>query len=963
MTSLSGRLSVPSPLPVLLSKLRFFVFGNGSKGTALPGTGASVLTVSADGSGGPAAASKPGPRPDRSEGMAMAGFSRESLVAEAGVDPWQLREQFAAGDPEEIYAMARAFNQAAAEQGDAVALTTRGLETAGDGYQVNNATPIDVAGQVAQARQELGNSGEKLGRVAKILSDIASDLSVRSTAADSQIVSLESDVNAVIREWNDYARQNLHEPDFPNKVNAQRRPFELRAVQKVRDHGNPIKQSVSDYEAALMGHLKTMADLGYVPPDDLDEGPGDVNLTPAQARADAGHVIDALGRQPGRDGLLGITEGSRTVALLNAKVAAGHPLTPSERAYLDAWYDAVGADNLAKLPGYVRQAAPSMADHRRGPDGYPMMTADDVYRQVLSPVADGIMNLSNPAKGGHGSLADMPQAIRDLVNQRVGHVDAATGMRWPNARILDPGDASRHWAQHVLDAGIDGLGRYAGFADLLETSTVTGGDSFTKDLAASAVRVKQDLNALQADARWSLQMHYSGATPDLLNRLNHLVSDQAPSDMLGVVARNHSASSDVLLDQRLRQEVMGLNWRDEGGAAALMHSGTERNPALGGGTAKQAQAALAVVQEIAGDRDGYLARMGEHMEDSVKDIGVQYIDSFARDPAGSSQYRADLTDPLGRNVGPSFELTSSDRDRFLQFVSGTGDDDATDFQAKATAYSEVMLADAFRHGNPPEVQEALHEAGALDGAITQANFDYTFDRTDAADKQAAAAARADSLHNTALKTGISFGTVVVGTGVSVASGGTLSPVVAITSAAIISGTNLAVQDDPAPAAALPTTRDQLLHADHEQYAVRRDYLVLQAAVDGGVVDPATLPASLVRADGTGHYALVPPDDLDGSQAKQDLRVASDGAVNGYEATHRTPTDSGDVDKLEYDNARQNVADGTWDHGNPRTSPWSGHRAQDLGYGDNRRPGGIYPGYPDDPRRLDDPHYDPTHPNG
>jgi uncharacterized protein YukE len=890
----------------------------------------------------------------------MASFTQESLVAAAGVDPWALRDQFTAGDPEEIYALARAFNTAAAQQGDSVTLTTKGLETAGDGYKVNNHTPIDVSAEVAATSRSLGNSGEKLGKIAKLLSTTASDLSVRTSTAKGQVTSLESDVNAIIREWNGVVQQNHHDPDFQRDHESVMQPYVQRAVQKVKDYGNPIKQSVTDYEKALTDHLKSMADLGYIPADSLDEGPGDIDLSPAAARADAGKVNAAVNGDPSKAGLAGIQDGSRTIALLNEKIAAGYKLTPAERAYMDAWYNAVGADNLARIPAYVRKAAPFAADNRRGPDGSPTMSPDDVYRSVVTPIANGIMNLSNPRVGGHATTAEMPQAIQDLVNQRVGYVDPDTGIRWPNKNFLSTyGEDATTAAQRAVDGGVDGLGRYTGFADLLATADTTGGDAFTKDLAASAVRVKQDLNTAQAEAKWSLYNQYGGRSPEVTAKLAHMFTDAAPSEMLQVVGHNHSASADVLLDQHLRQEVMGLNWDDETGAANVLHSGTERDPHNGGGTEKQARAALAVIQEVGSDRDGYLSRMGEQVEDSVKDIGTEYIDSFARDPAGQSGYRTDLKDPLGRGVGPSFQLDSADRDHFLQFISGTGDDDATDFQAKATAYSEVMLADAFKHGSPAQVQEALHQAGTLDGAVTQANFDYTFDHTDAADKEAAAAARAASLHHIALKTGISLGTTIIGTGVTLASGGTLGPVVGITSAVINAGATFAFADDPAPGADLPRTRDELLHADHEDYAVRRDYLVLQAAVDGGVVDPSTLPSGLTTTDASGHVVLRPPGDLDDSQVRSDLRVSSTQAINTYEAGHRTPGDSGDVDELAYDNARGNVADGTWDHDNPRNSPWSGDHSRDLSYGDNKIP---FQGYPDDPRKLNDPNYNPFHPD-
>jgi hypothetical protein len=395
----------------------------------------------------------------------------------------------------------------------------------------------------------------------------------------------------------------------------------------------------------------------------------------------------------------------------------------------------------------------------------------------------------------------------------------------------------------------------------------------------------------------------------------------------------------MLLDKHSRQALLGLNWRDESGTAAVIHGGTDRDPKDGGGGRAQAEAALAVIREVGSDRDGYLHRMGENVEDAVKDVGVQYMDAFARDPAASSRYRDDLTDTLGRQIGPGFELTGRDRDLYLQFISGTGDDDATDFHTKATAYNQVMLTEAFKHGDPAQVNETLKQAGRLDGAITQADFDYTYDVTDAKDKEAAAAHRAESMRNTAIKSGISVVTTLFAGGVTVATAGTgavlVGPTVSVTNALVNGGANFAFMDDPAPTPELPGKRDELFRGDRSDYGARRDLLITSAAVNAGVVNPADLPPDLTTRDDHGNIVLRPPEDLDGSEEKKNLSTASHRAVNAYEAAHRTNTDSGDVDTPAYDIERNNTANGARDKDTPRGSPWSnGDSARVLLYGHN-----------------------------
>ncbi|MGQ0774737.1 MAG: putative alpha/beta hydrolase [Pseudonocardiales bacterium] len=886
-------------------------------------------------------------------------LSKDELAARAGVHPWNLRDDLTEGDPGEISAMASAWARAGGHAQEATTMAQEASQRTADSYTVAGAAVHDPAAHVAETNRQLGLGGEEMYQVATLLDGISDHLTTSAGKANTEITTLDGELQTINNNWTTFIQQYGRGLP-PEDRQAARESFINQAVQAVSTHGATIKTEVDTYEEFLATNLRSLADLGIIPPDPLDFGPGDVNLTPEQAAEDAAELVDGLNTQPpSAAGLDQIQDGSRTLDLINAKLASGEQLTASERAYLDAWYNAVGADNLAQLPDYVRDAAPFAADNRRGPDGLPTLSADEVYKQTLAPISDGIMNLSNPAKGGHATYEQMPEEIRKLVETRPGYVDV-NGNRWLN----EPGD--RRTPQEILDGGILGVDRYNDFADLLETSTVTGGDKFTVELAESAVQFKQDLNTIQENTLRNFA--YSGGPGSLSDqnfaKLDELIDDAGASDMLSVVGRNNSASADVLLDEPLREAVLGLNWEDDDGTVNVIHAGTERNPNEGGGTEKQARAALAVVQEVAGDRDAYLNRMGEDVEDSIKDVGVQYIDIFGRDSAEQSAYRGDLTDALGRPIGPAFELSTRDRDMFLQFVSGTGDDDAADFQAKATAYSQVMLADAFQNGSPAQVNETLKQAGRLDGAITQANFDYTYDTVEGEDQERAAAHRAESLRNKAITTGVGFATTLLAAGVTVGTAGTgavlIGPAVSVTSAAVNGGLGLALTDDPAPEAQLPGTKEELFRADRASYGVRRDYLITSAAINAGVIDPGQLPPSLTQQDPQGNIVLRPPANLDDSQSKQDLSTSAHSSINAYEAAHRTPTDSGDVDQPSYDIERSNTATGTQDGDTPSGgSAWSNdERARRAAYGDDPPERSPFPERPADPRVLDDPNYDP-----
>ncbi|MFC0108307.1 putative alpha/beta hydrolase [Kibdelosporangium aridum] len=840
-------------------------------------------------------------------------FSYEQLAAKAGVDPWKLRDKLTAGNPAEITNLAKTFADASGEARLSTDLAKEASELTAQGYTVDNSPVHDPAKHVQDTKKLLGDGGEKMGKIARILDSISDELESRIGHAKSGVSTLEGEIRTIQSQWGEFWRKNHNMMDS-NDREASLKTYVDQAVGRVREHGNALKTSVDSYETTLATHLKSMADLGYIPPDNVDEGPGDVNISVDAANADGQRTKDGLGKQPpSAEGVDAIQNGSSTIALLNAKVAAGHQLTEAERAYMNAWYDKVGADDLSKIPKYVNDAAPGRT------------------REVVSPIADGIMNLSKPYTAPTGDTVvptkdNMPKAVRELMDTPIGHRDEHTGLLWPDKELSSSKDMK-----------VDGLNRWNGFADLMETSTVDGGTEFTKQLGTEAIRVKQDLNAISANATDALR--YGMSSPEQYEKLKQQTADTGASDMLKVVGRNEDASAQLLLDKNSRQALMGLNWRDEGGAAAVIHGGTDRDPKDGGGGEAQAKAALEVIKEVGSDRDGYLHRMGEGVEDAVKDVGVQYMDAFARDPAGESRYRGDLTDPLGRKIGHGFELSGRDRDLFLQFMSGTGDDDATDFHTKATAYNQVMLTEAFKHGDPAQVNEALKQAGRLDGAITQANFDYTYDVTDAKDKEAAAAHRAESMRNTAIKTGISVAGTLVAAGVTIGTAGTgavlIGPTVSVTNALVNGGANFAFMDDPAPAAELPGKRDELFRDDRSSYGSRRDLLITSAAINAGVIDPNDLPPGLTTRDADGNVVLRTPGDLDGSEEKKNLSTASHRAVNAYEAAHQTKTDSGDVDTPSYDTERNNTASGARDKDTPRNSPWSNaDSARVLLYGDN-----------------------------
>lgn len=869
-------------------------------------------------------------------------FSYADLAARAGVDPWTLRDDLAAGSPVEITAMARAFARAGGDAELAAQLTREGADLLAQGYTVDATSVVDAEDHVARTRAQLGNDGEDLRRVARILDTVSDDLETSTADAQREVAALEAALRTIDRDYQQTAR-NLPEEDRQ----ILRDGALADAVEEVRTRGGTVRGWHEAYDEGLARHLRTLADLGYVPPDDADLGSDVGDVSPEQAQRDGAAVRAAVEGAPGAAGLETVGDASRTVTLLNAKAAAGVPLSAEETAYLEAYYDAIGADTLADLPAWARAGA----DPSRGPDGSPTRTADEAVRAVVTPIADGIMTLSDQpvSQPGHlgqpirdRGLDDMPRAVQDLARQQVGWRDPHTGILWP----------AEHVDGYPSLTTVDGLARYQGFGDLLAASTVDGGDRFTTEVGQEALRVKQDLNAISGIG--SNALRFGMGTPAEYDALRAATSDAAVSDVLGVVGRNEDASAALLTDETSREAVLGLNWTDESGAAAVVRGGTDRDPTGGGGTRAQADAALAVIREVGGDRDAYLGRMGEGVEDAVTDVGISYVDMLGRPPGDGGSWQ-DGEDTLGRPTGPGFDLTADERDRYLQFVAGTAEgewteddtpragNDAVRFQAAAAAYSTALLTQAFQSGDPAGVNATLDHVGRLDGAITQGTFDYSMSGTAQEDDQKAATHRADSTRNLAWRSGVGIGVAVVGTGVSVMSGGTAVPaVVGITSAVVNNGAGAVFRDDVAPPAELPATRDDLFRTDAETYVVGRDQLIVTAAVNAGVVDPADLPAGLATRGPDGGWQVAAEDRLTGSQVRQDLGMAADRAVLGFEGTS-----GADVDLARYDGGRGQALTGTQDRAPDQERPpteggssWSSENgARSTMYGRNVPPSG------------------------
>lgn len=784
----------------------------------------------------------------------MTSFDPQSLAGAAGVDPWALLKKLEAGDPAQIESLAAAFYQAAGKMSEAHAATEQSQSYVKQGYQVQGAAPLDVNAEAQQTKASISDGKDRLPQIAKVLSTVAGDLRTATTKSASEISTLNAAIQKYETEWAAFYRNTGHHlpedewaPVLQGYVND--------AVSAVKTHGATVQGYVTDYESTLGDSLKSMADLGYIPPDALDEGPGDVSLTPAKAQADAQLLLNGENSQPpGPGGIQQIQQAEETVALLNAKISAGDKLSADEQAYLDAFYNKVGPDGLAKLTSYVNAAANSYP----GDGGADPAVQQQLRTELVRPVADGIMNLSNPAVNADGQ-SHVPKAVTELENTPIGYRDPNTGIVWANKDAMGGGNFDHGFT-------VDGAATYNGFADLMGNADVTGGTDFTKSLGESAIRVKQQLNTIAGTEMHLIQRDPMAVNTDsshpmtsdqMITLLKGATDDSHVGEMLGVVAHNGDASAQMLIDTHDREAILGMNWDNaQGGAASIIHAGTDRNVPVAQ-QAEHATAALDVMTELGGDRTAYEAHVTKGVDAAVLDMANQYIDTFAQpvDPHLQHSSVESLSDPVGADR-TGVMLTDADRKHFLEYLMH-GDGNAVKFHAAADGYSQDQLARAFQTNDPNLVQEVMTRAGALDGSITKADFHDQLDIVTDHDKQQAAAYAAAQHRAEGLQFWEGMATNGGGLVVDAATGGAASPIVSLATPVVDELFKQATDPGNAPVAQLPRSEAQLNDATDESYQLHRDYLIASAAhqaglpVDASVLDPSgtMLPYNKIGADG------------------------------------------------------------------------------------------------------------------
>lgn len=203
----------------------------------------------------------------------------ELLATATPTNPQLESDRFHEGNPAEITDLGASLAKAGGDSDEALRLSLQSQGLLGPGF-TNNGTP--VYGQdlhLASLPKNFPDAGEHLTRLGKRLGEVALDLRDRTTAAKKTVDDLkayldktEADYTTTIAFLRN-AQGLIPVTEIPNAI-ALRDNTAAAMRQRVNADGATLAASSFAYESTLADVMKLLADIGYIPPAELDAGPG-----------------------------------------------------------------------------------------------------------------------------------------------------------------------------------------------------------------------------------------------------------------------------------------------------------------------------------------------------------------------------------------------------------------------------------------------------------------------------------------------------------------------------------------------------------------------------------------------------------------------------------------------------------------------------------------------------------------
>jgi hypothetical protein len=663
-------------------------------------------------------------------------ITRADVEAEVSSSPWELRKDFENDtDLELMSSLARIFQNGAGEAQEAgsVAEYASSLSERAGSYG-SNAIYADASVHLEETYEQLG--ADSLESVSRILLNVAEEAE-RVLEFNSEAIEGEHGINRMIsvyqsnanssyeqaeKEYEDFAADNPADALFAITFEGEsytgtvgsfpldelRQGIRTSYVEAAAEYAEQIHDGISgeidDYYGYLARQEGELAELGY------DSAASPVNIWHSEGRAayEGEQLRLELEKEnPDPDRVAALTR-SLEVVLDGVFDENGEPIgsmSPTERAYMSAYMDALGKRGIDLL-------------------GNSEDPALDGSKEV---VGNALSSLFRPDVGGFISTGhpDAPAVVRELVHEtEIGAEDA-------------PGFNSTIGLDENGNIVLSGLSEYQGFSNLLAASTIEPGATFSREIGESALRVQQQFNAVYDayELGWEQAEYAGGGRPSAMPDASVLAALQATdigtAGILDVVARSTDGSQEFLAVEENLEQLVGMNWHGrEDSAIEVLNVATERAQETPQNAHRAGQIAYNLLNMIGEDPTTWRAMVpkGEPMSDALVDIAAMYIDAFQAE----ADPRVDPNLPDFDNVYSRdgkffasfmFAPIGSDADSgmgFLDFVGRGYAGDATDIDAFMLDSDFARLDLAARQYAASEFAHALETGQGYDGAEQRA---------------------------------------------------------------------------------------------------------------------------------------------------------------------------------------------------------------------------------------------------
>ena len=665
-------------------------------------------------------------------------FDEATLSSHAGVDPWKMQRQLKTGDPAAIESLASAFYKASGHLADSTAATKTSQSYVKQGYTVQGSSPLDASAEAAKLVKDPQVGSAHTYQIAKVLGGVGTDLDTAATKATGEVSALDSTISSLVTQYNNLVALYHHtgedrEPD--NGLDQAQLEIFNKAVSATKSHGGTVETLLTGYETSLHSALKSMADLGYVPPDGHDEGPGGIDLS--AGTSDGKTTVSAA--KSGNKAQL--QQSTYALSIINDAIKhhGGH-VGDDEYGYLYQYYD-----QTAGHSDVIWNAVKNDSGLKNG--------AGQTY-------ADGLLNLTRGSEQtddngvgpyvrdehgvgtfGRGGVDGLPSSVQTVLHSDIGKVQPtpqyAGADQSPNMRRAEW--VNGHWV-------VDNYDNDTGFSQLLTLGSqgTQGGTGFSTTLAEAGIRWKHDVNAVQTNtSNWLQGAHlyyqYPGVSssdhdaqalgfpPDTdPDHLKLGLTDDGASAALGTAARNPYASAQVLNNAADRHAVIGLNWQNGDGAGRLIVSGTAPDPhdtmddPLHPGQSVRNEAALAVMKDVGSDYQTLAAHANGTVKTALTAVAIDHLDSFATPSTGGGDTVTKLILPGGSSE-QGVQLSDTTSGNFLKAIASFGPQRYGMLHAASLQQGAQWIHDAPPGSTDPSNTGAAY-ATNLDGRITGAGF-------------------------------------------------------------------------------------------------------------------------------------------------------------------------------------------------------------------------------------------------